>query len=71
MGTVLHHRIDRLTGQLPPPEEEEQEREELSTGFGLYFVSTQPASPSHPLPQQYQGQRLSRKRGISRDALWV
>jgi hypothetical protein len=33
-----------LTGHLPPSEEEEQEKEELSTGFGLYFVSIQPAS---------------------------
>jgi hypothetical protein len=33
-----------LTGQLLPPEEEEQGKEELSTGFGLYFVSTQPGS---------------------------
>jgi hypothetical protein len=48
-----------LTGQLLPPEEEEQEKEELSTGFGLYFVSIQPASSSHPQLQQYQGQRSS------------
>ncbi len=33
-----------MTGQLLPPEEEEQGKEELSTGFGLYFVSTQPGS---------------------------
>ena len=33
--------------------------------------STQPASSSHPQPQQYQGQRPSRVRGISRNALWL
>jgi hypothetical protein len=31
--------------------------------------STQPASSSHPQAQQYQGQRPSKGRGISRNAL--
>jgi hypothetical protein len=30
---------------------------------GIIFSSTQPASSSHPQPQQFQGQRLSRGRG--------
>jgi len=29
--------------------------------------STQPDSSSHPLPQEYQGQRLSRGKGIFRN----
>ena len=32
--------------------------------------SIQPASSSRPQPQEYQGQHLSRGRGISRNALW-
>jgi len=34
-------------------------------------ISTQPASSSHPPLQQSQGQRLSRGRGIYRNALWL
>ena len=33
--------------------------------------ATQPASSSHPQPHQYKGQRFSRGRGISRNALWL
>ena len=36
----------------------------------LRITSAQPASSSHPQHQQYLGQRLSRGRGISRNALW-
>jgi len=50
-----------LTSQLPPPEEEEQEREELSTGFGLYFVSIQSASPSGCPAGTSDGSRGERK----------
>jgi hypothetical protein len=34
-----------------------------------FFSSAQPASSSYPLLQQYQNQRLSTDRGISRNAL--
>jgi hypothetical protein len=36
----------------------------------IIAFKTQPASSSHPQPRQYQGQRLSRGKGISRSARW-
>jgi len=37
--------------------------------YYVVYHSTQPASSSHPPPQQYQGQRPSRRRGICKPSL--
>jgi len=37
----------------------------------LIGFAAQPAAPSHPHPPEYKGQRPSRDRGISHDALWL